>query len=33
VARPWKDEVALAVMAAIEAEVSRDAGFPSTPVE
>jgi len=33
VARPWKDEVALAVMAAIEAEVSRDTGFPVTPVE
>jgi fatty acid amide hydrolase len=33
VARPWKDHVALAVMAAIEAGVSRDVGFPATPVE
>jgi len=33
VARPWKDHVALAVMAGIEAEVSRDAGFPGTPVD
>jgi len=32
VARPWKDHVALAVMAAIESEVSSDAGFPTTPV-
>jgi fatty acid amide hydrolase len=31
-ARPWKDHVALAVMSAIEAEVSRDEGFPATPV-
>ena len=31
-ARPWKDHVALAVMGAIEAEVSRDEGFPATPV-
>lgn len=31
-ARPWKDHVALAVMGAIEAEVSRDQGFPATPV-
>jgi fatty acid amide hydrolase len=31
-ARPWRDHVVLAVMAAIEAEVSRDAGFPATPV-
>ena len=31
-ARPWEDHVALAVMGAIEAEVSRDPGFPATPV-
>jgi fatty acid amide hydrolase len=30
--RPWKDHVTLAVMAAIEAEVSHDFGFPATPV-
>jgi fatty acid amide hydrolase len=30
--RPWKDHVVLAVMAAIEAGVSRDEGFPATPV-
>ncbi len=30
--RPWKDHVALALMAAIEAEVSGDEGFPTTPV-
>jgi fatty acid amide hydrolase len=30
--RPWKDHVALALMGAIEAEVSRDDGFPATPV-
>jgi fatty acid amide hydrolase len=32
-ARPWKDHVAIAVMAAIEAGVAGDAGFPATPVE
>jgi fatty acid amide hydrolase len=31
-ARPWQDHVALAVMAAIEAEVAHDDGFPATPV-
>ncbi len=31
-ARPWKDALVLAVMAAIEADVSSDAGFPATPV-
>ena len=31
VARPWRDELVLAVMAAIEAEVRSDAGFPGTP--
>jgi fatty acid amide hydrolase len=30
--RPWQDHVVLAVMAAIEAGVSRDDGFPTTPV-
>ncbi len=33
VARPWKDELALAVMSAIEASVSRDADCPRTPVD
>jgi fatty acid amide hydrolase len=33
VARPWKDHVAIAVMAAIEAGVAGDSGFPATPVE
>jgi fatty acid amide hydrolase len=33
VARPWKDHVALAVMAAIESEVSNDVDFPGTPVD
>ncbi|MCC7537107.1 MAG: amidase [Deltaproteobacteria bacterium] len=31
VARPWRDEVALAVMAAIEAGVKGDDGFPARP--
>jgi fatty acid amide hydrolase len=33
VARPWQDHRVLAVMRAIEAEVSRDEGYPVTPVE
>jgi fatty acid amide hydrolase len=33
VARAWKDHVVLALMGAIEAEVSTDAEFPRTPVE
>ncbi len=33
VGRPWRDHVVLAAMRAIEAEVSRDEGFPLTPVE
>jgi fatty acid amide hydrolase len=32
VGRPWKDSVVLAVMKAIEAEVSGDERFPKTPV-
>jgi fatty acid amide hydrolase len=32
VARPWREDLCLAVMGAIEAEVRRDAAFPSTPV-
>jgi fatty acid amide hydrolase len=32
-ARPWKDHVALAVMRAVEAEVSRDLDYPKTPVD
>jgi fatty acid amide hydrolase len=32
VGRPWRDPVVLAAMRAIEAEVSRDEGFPATPV-
>jgi fatty acid amide hydrolase len=33
VGRPWRDDLVLAAMQAIEAEVSLDAGFPKTPVE
>jgi fatty acid amide hydrolase len=33
VAPPWKDHLALSVMAAIEAEVSREPDFPRTPVQ
>jgi len=33
VARPYREEVALAVMAAVEAGVRDDAGYPTTPVE
>lgn len=33
VGRPWMDSLVLALMAAIEAEVSGDDGFPRTPVE
>ena len=33
VARPWNDHVVLAIMAAIEADLSGDADFPRTPVE
>jgi fatty acid amide hydrolase len=33
VGKPWRDHVVLAAMRAIEAEVSVDEGFPSTPVE
>jgi fatty acid amide hydrolase len=33
VGRPWRDSVVLAVMGAIEAEVSADEGFPRTPVD
>jgi len=33
VGRPWRDHVVLAAMRAIEAEVSRDEGFPGTPVD
>jgi fatty acid amide hydrolase len=33
VGRAWKDHVVLALMGAIEAEVSGDEGFPRTPVE
>jgi fatty acid amide hydrolase len=33
VVRPWRDPLALALMGAIEAEVSGDAAFPRTPVE
>jgi fatty acid amide hydrolase len=32
VGRPWRDSVVLAVMGAIEAEVSGDDGYPRTPV-
>jgi fatty acid amide hydrolase len=32
-ARPWKDHVALAVMRAIETEVSRDLDYPKTPID
>lgn len=32
VARPWREDVCLAVMAAIEAEVRGDATYPKTPV-
>jgi fatty acid amide hydrolase len=31
-ARPWREDVALALMLAIEAEVAGDEGFPRTPV-
>lgn len=31
-ARPWREDVALALMIAIEEEASRDEGFPRTPV-
>ena len=33
VGRPWRDDLVLAAMQAIESEVSRDEGFPETPVE
>jgi fatty acid amide hydrolase len=33
VGRAWRDHEALAVMRAIESDVSRDEGYPSTPVE
>jgi fatty acid amide hydrolase len=33
VGRPWRDHVVLALMGAIEADVSADADFPRTPVE
>jgi fatty acid amide hydrolase len=33
VARPWQDHVVLALMGAIEGEVSGDEGFPKTPVD
>jgi fatty acid amide hydrolase len=33
VGRPWSDHVVLALMGAIEAEVSSDVDFPRTPVE
>jgi len=33
VGRPWRDHVVLALMAAIEADVSGDADYPRTPVE
>lgn len=33
VGRPWADGVVLAAMAAIEASVRADAGFPATPVD
>lgn len=33
VARPWREDVCFAVMAALEADVSGDDGFPKTPVE
>jgi fatty acid amide hydrolase len=33
IGRPWHDDLVLAAMQAIEAEVSRDEGFPKTPVE
>jgi fatty acid amide hydrolase len=32
VGRPWQDATALALMGAIEAEASRDEGYPKTPV-
>jgi fatty acid amide hydrolase len=31
-ARPWRDHVALALMGAIEAEVTRDEAYPASPV-
>jgi fatty acid amide hydrolase len=33
VGRPWRDPLVLALMGAIEAEISGDADFPRTPVE
>jgi fatty acid amide hydrolase len=33
VGRPWRDHLVLCAMKAIEAEVSRDEGFPRTPVD
>jgi fatty acid amide hydrolase len=33
VGRPWMDHIVLALMRAIEADVSGDTGFPRTPVE
>jgi fatty acid amide hydrolase len=33
VGRAWKDHVVLALLLAIEGEVSRDPGFPETPVD
>jgi fatty acid amide hydrolase len=33
VARPWREDVALALMAAIEADLARDEWLPRTPVE
>jgi fatty acid amide hydrolase len=32
VARPWREDLCLAVMAAIESEVRSDAAYPKTPV-
>jgi fatty acid amide hydrolase len=33
VGRPWRDHLVLAAMRAIQAEVSRDEGYPVTPVD
>jgi len=33
VARPYREDVALAVMAAIEAGVQGDVGYPKTPID
>jgi len=32
VARPWREDVVLSLMAAIEQDVSPSAGFPTTPI-